>query len=325
MVLPLMVSEAMVSQRQPFPGASSPQEISREELCRQPLGLVAGNGQFPVQFLREAQKLGISVVAAVYPGETESEVSQLVSETVSVQVGQLGKMLRFFRRSQVVNVVFLGGIRRGHLIRHFRPDLVAMKVLSRVRSVEDDKILRGVAEEFEQRGFHVLHPGVVMKESVVSRGVLTRRGLRGEEISNAQLGWRAAKGIGALDIGQTVVVARGMVVAVEAIEGTDATILRSGELAWGAEGGEGKRRRSSVVVKLPKPQQDRRLDLPAVGPETIQSMKRAGASALVLESGGALLLDPAQVCQAANDHDMALVVLDRDDELEEVAFSGGRP
>jgi DUF1009 family protein len=275
-----------------------------------PVGLVAGNGEFPLLLLNQLRKQGRSAVVAMISGEAKSEISHQCLAATPVKVGQLGKVVRFFRKHGVRDVVFLGGIRRTALFRTFRPDLLGIKVLSRAISVRDDSILRGVADEFERQGFSVLDPAQFLTESVVQAGEYSGRSLSPQEVEDALIGWEAAKTLGQLDIGQSVVVSDGSVVAVEGIDGTDATIARAGRLL------EGSRSKSRVVVKLPKPQQDRRLDLPAVGPGTIDAMRQAGCSALVLEEEGALLLEPTRVSRNAREAGIAVVVFESVRELE---------
>lgn len=279
--------------------SADPSELPR-------VGLVAGNGGFPAELIRSVREKGNSIVAALHCDESDPELEQLVDASIWIRVGQMGKVLRFFKEQGVRDVVFLGGIQRKLLLKNFRPDLVGMKILSRVKSVEDDRILRGVAEEFEREGYRVLDPKSFLSGSTVRKKLLTTRSLSEEETQNAKVGWGVAKRLGEADVGQTVVTARGMVVALEAVEGTDETIRRAGTLSP---------HEPCVVVKLPKPQQDRRLDLPAVGPRTIQVMHESNCSALVLERGGALLLQEDSVIELANKHQISIMAFESEDEL----------
>lgn len=264
-----------------------------------PVGLIAGNGSFPLEFAKNAKEQGLDVVAVAHIGETDPVLEKLVSKCLWIKVGQLGKTIRFLKKGKVKQVAFVGGIKRVNLFGGVKLDLRGTLLLTRLRSVKDDALLRGVAGEIESSGIEVISANSLLKESVPKMGVLTKRALSDKERKDADIGWEAAKGLGALDIGQTVIVSEGVVVAVEAIEGTDATILRAGNLS-----------KSGVVVKVPKPQQDLRMDVPAVGVTTIDNMKAAGLTALVLESGKAWLNDPQEIVAAADSAGIAIEAFD---------------
>ncbi|NDC37604.1 MAG: LpxI family protein [Proteobacteria bacterium] len=266
-----------------------------------PVGLVAGNGTFPLEFARYAAAQGIRVVAVAHRGEADPTLEQLVSHCLWVKVGELSKTLDFFATHKVKQAAFAGGIRRINLFGGVKLDLRAMALLARLRSVKDDVLLRGLAAEFEGQGIEVFSAHHFLKDSVPSPGCLTKRALSSAESRDAEVGWEAAAQIGLSDIGQSVVVKDGTIVAVEAVEGTDRCIERAGALA-----GPG-----CTVVKRAKPQQDLRLDLPTIGPQTIATMERAGASALVIESGKSLLLDRHATVTAADRAGVAIVVVER--------------
>lgn len=272
---------------------------------KSPIGLVAGNGDFPLQFVRNACARNLAVMVVAHRGETDPEIEKLASECLWVRVGELGKIVRFLESRGVEQASFVGGIRRARLFSGVRPDLTAIKLIARLRSVKDDVLLRGVAGELEARGIQVLGPGILLPDAVPGAGLLTRRGLNEVEKNDAQIGWEAARAIGALDIGQAVCVLEGVVTALEAVEGTDGLIRRAAALTG----------RAGVVVKLAKPHQDLRLDLPAVGPETIRLMAECRATALVLEAGRAMMLDPVRVVELADQAGIAIVAAGRPDEL----------
>lgn len=255
-----------------------------------PIGLIAGNGTFPIEFARQAQKRGLEVVAVAHTGETNPELARLVSRCVWVKVGELGKVLDTLSAAAVKQVAFAGGISRVNLFGGVKLDLRGVALISRIGSVKDDAILRAVAGELEKLGMQVISAGVLLDQITLSAGCLTRRQLSSAEADEARIGWHACRAIGGIDVGQTVVVAQGVVVAVEAVEGTDAAIRRGGELA-----GKG-----CVVVKLCKPGQDARIDLPTIGVQTIETMSKAGATAIVLEAKKSVVLDPDAVAREAN-------------------------
>lgn len=270
-----------------------------------PLGLIAGNGSFPIEFARQAKKRGLEVIAVAHSGETDPQLEKLVSRCVWVKVGELGKLLDTFTSSAVRQVAFAGGISRVNLFGGVKLDLRAVAMISRIGSVKDDAILRGVAGELEKLGIAIVSAGVLLDQITLSAGCLTRRQLSLAEAGEARIGWQACRAIGGIDIGQTIVVSQGVVVAVEAVEGTDAAIRRGGELA-----GKG-----CVVVKLCKPGQDTRIDLPTIGVKTIETMALTGATALVLEAKKSVVLDPDAVAREANKFDIVIELASTIDDL----------
>ncbi|MCB0311225.1 MAG: UDP-2,3-diacylglucosamine diphosphatase LpxI [Bdellovibrionales bacterium] len=264
------------------------------------LGLIAGNGNFPLQFARNARAKNFSVFAVAHQGETEPALEEEVSACCWIKVGQLRRLVRFFLKSGVRQVAFAGGIGKPRALRDLRPDSLGLKVLAQARSSNDDALLRAVATELEKQGLEVISATELVPECLPQVGCLTKRRPNEQELRDAVIGWQAAKAIGASDIGQTVCVWRESIIAVEAIEGTDATIERAFKLAGSA----------GVVIKLPKPQQDERFDLPAIGIRSIEVMQRCKASALVLEAQKAVLLDPQSVISAANSANISIIAVD---------------
>ena len=279
---------------------------SQETALHSPIGLIAGNGRFPLEYVDSARARGLDVVVIAQKGETDPIIEERAKATYWIKVGQVGKALRYLKREGVRELAFVGGISRAKVFRTLQPDFRGIRLLWRLGgTLRDDVILRGLAGEAEKDGFVVISPAELLPESLVTRGLIAGPKLSEAIVKDAALGWEVAKMSGSFDVGQTVVVHKGIVTAVEAVEGTDAAILRSGELA--GEGG--------VVVKVAKPQQDLRLDLPAVGVKTITNMARVGAVALVLESKKALLLDPQGVVNAANEANISIFVADSLDDL----------
>lgn len=278
---------------------------SLKSLDAGPLGLIAGNGVFPLEFAKNARAAGRELVVVAHRGETNPQIEEFALHTTWIAVGQLGKLLKTFTRAGVRQVAFAGGIKKAKLFKGFSPDLCGILFLAKLRSSNDDVLLRGVTHELEVRGIKVFSASLFLQESVAQGGCLTRRMLSATERSDAAVGWEAAKGIGALDIGQTVVVKRRTVVAVEAVDGTDATIARGGSIA-----GPG-----AVVVKVAKPQQDLRVDLPTIGVETIRALHAAEVTALVIEAGKTLLLDPVNIVKEADQFGIVLFAAHSGTEL----------
>jgi DUF1009 family protein len=248
------------------------------------IGLIAGSGRLPLLFAEAATRAGRSVVVVAHEGESDPA---LVA-AAWVKLGQLGRIVEVLREGGAGEAVFCGGIRKPRLF-DVRPDWLGLKALARMRSFGDDAALRAIAEVLEEEGVRIVSPMPFVPGLVAARGPLGKRKLTDEQRADATAGLAAARALGAADIGQTVVVKRGVVLAVEAAEGTDACIARGGALGKGA-----------VVVKARKPQQDDRFDAPAVGPRTVEALVAAGCSALAIEAGAALVLDREEMAAAAD-------------------------
>lgn len=254
------------------------------------LGVIAGNGKFPLIFAEQAKREGISLVTIAHRGETSRDIEKVADGVTWVYVGELGKIIRTFHRAGVSEAVMVGGIKKARLFSNFRPDLRGAAFLARLRSREDDRLLRGVAEELEGEGIRILESTLFLSNLIPSEGLLTRSQPSPEAWEDIRFGFGAAKEVGRLGIGQTVVVKRRMVLAVEAIEGTDAAIRRGGDLAKGG----------FVVVKVSKPGQDLRFDVPAVGVETIRVLHELKGAALAVEAGKTILLDKEELIREAD-------------------------
>jgi DUF1009 family protein len=253
------------------------------------IGLIAGKGQFPLLFAEAARRHGVEVVAVAHRGETDPDLAALVKELHWVYVGQLGKIIRIFKGAGVARAVMAGGISRGRLFKEFRPDLRALAVVRRAGAGKDDRLLRAVADELKSEGITVAPSTLFLDDLLAPAGQISRRVPSHEEMADVDFGFKIAKEIGSLDLGQCVVVRRQVVVALEAIEGTDETIRRGGRLS-----GPG-----AVVVKVSKPGQDLRFDVPAVGLNTIAAMQEVKAKVLALEAGKTLIFDRPAMLKAA--------------------------
>ncbi|HUJ27480.1 MAG TPA: UDP-2,3-diacylglucosamine diphosphatase LpxI [Myxococcales bacterium] len=253
----------------------------------EPLGLIAGSGRLPLLVARAAQR---PVVAIGHKGETDPALNP----QAWVKLGQLGRIVEVLREAGVSEAVFCGGIRKPRLF-DVRPDWLGLKALSRMRSFGDDAALRAIASALEDEGVRIVSPLPLVPGLLAPRGPIGARAFSQEQRDDAARGLQVAKALGAQDVGQTVVIKRGVVLAVEAIEGTDACIARGGALAKGA-----------LVVKGRKPQQDDRFDVPAVGPRTIAALAAAECSALAVEAGASLVLDREELAQAADEAGIAV-------------------
>lgn len=266
------------------------------------IGLIAGNGRFPIIFAENAKRLGYAISAVAHIGETEPELERYVERIHWIEIGQFNKLIQALKGDGVRQAVMLGGIKKTHVFTTVRPDLRALAVASRLKQLKDDAILREVATELENEGIQIRESTFGLRGILVEEGSLTKRSPSKKEWEDIRYGWEMALEIGRLDIGQCVVVKDRVVVAVEAVEGTDETIRRGGVLA----------REGAVVVKRSKPQQDLRFDLPAVGPTTVEAMSSVKASVLALEADRGVLLDREETLRKAEQAGIAIVGLPGD-------------
>ncbi|MDH4185765.1 MAG: UDP-2,3-diacylglucosamine diphosphatase LpxI [Nitrospira sp.] len=261
------------------------------------IGLIAGNGRFPIIFADNARKLGYHVSAVAHEGETEPELAGHVDRIHWIKIGQLNKLIKAFKEDGVHQAVMLGGIKKTHVFTTVRPDFRTLALATRLALWKDDDILRELAKELEQEGIVICESTFGLEGILVEEGPLTARTPSEKEWDDIRYGWEVAEATGRLDIGQCVVIKDRVVVAVEAVEGTDGAIKRGGDLA----------KEGAVVVKRSKPQQDLRFDLPAVGPRTIDVMASVKASVLAIEAGRTILLDREIVLEKAKASRIAIV------------------
>ncbi len=254
------------------------------------IGVIAGSGQFPLLFINAAHKAGRKVVLIAHRNETSTDVAAAADEVLWVKLGQLGKLIKFFHQQGVGETVFVGAITKTKIFRDILPDLKGLSLWNKIDSKQDDAILRAVAGALEKEEIKVLESTLYLGHLLFPQGVLTQKKPSKTERLDIEFGWQNARAIGAMDIGQCVVVRNCSVVAVEAIEGTDATIIRGGALA----------KEKAVVVKVRKPQQDFRFDLPATGIKTIESLASVGGAVLAVEAGQSLVFDREAMIRAAD-------------------------
>jgi DUF1009 family protein len=261
------------------------------------MGLIAGSGKFPLMVADSAKQRGIEVIAVAHKGETAPELAEKVDEITWIGLGQFGHLVSAFKSKGVRYVLMAGAIAKTTMFSDVRPDLKGLAVLGKLLIFHDDDILRSVARELEKEGIAVVSSTTYLPELLAPYGCLTRRRPKKEELEDIEFGWMVAKEMGRLDIGHCVVVRRKTVLAVEAIEGTNKTILRGGGLA----------KERAVVVKVCKPSQDLRFDLPAVGLDTVKVMKTVNASVLAIEAGKTLIFDREEMIGLADTRGIAIV------------------
>jgi DUF1009 family protein len=254
------------------------------------IGLIAGSGQFPLLFARAARQKGLQVYAAAYLNEALAELEFQVAEIQWLHLGQLRRLIKFFKSHRVNEAVIIGAIRKTRMFSDVRPDTKALMLLARMKQTGDDGILRSFAGLLEKEGITIQPSTFLLPELLAPAGCWTRRKPKSAQQGDIALGWRTAKAIGALDIGQCVVTGGGSVLAVEAMDGTDATLKRGGKLGRGR----------GVAVKVCKPHQDFRFDVPAVGAETVQSMVAGNIPVLIVEAQKAVVFDRPEMVRLAD-------------------------
>ena len=263
-----------------------------------PIGIIAGAGDFPLLAARGVRAQGRKVVICGFVGHTDPALAKEADAFAMLHLGQLSKLITFMKTHGVRELCFAGAISKPKAL-DLRPDLRVMKLLFSLRGKGDDAILRTLAAELEGEGLYVIQASTLVPELCAAQGVLSARRPTEEEWGDIRFGWPIAQTVGQLDIGQAIVVRSGIVVAVEALEGTDAILERGGQL-----GGKG-----CTLVKIFKPGQDERLDQPAIGSRTIEIMARCGYVCLAYQAGKTLFFEQEKALALANKANIAIVGL----------------
>ena len=271
------------------------------------LGLLAGIGHLPVDVAQSAKKLGYKVVAIAVVADTDPELPENADVFYTINVGKVGKILQTLKQHDVKNVTMIGKVTKEVLYKNgvMIPDLTTIRVLASLPDRKDDTIMNAIVKLIEDEGMHVMDQTVLIQPLLPEPGVLTKRKPTEQEWEDMRFGFRMAKELGRLDIGQTVVVKNRAVMALEAIEGTDACILRGGFLGKGGV----------VVAKTAKPAQDNRFDMPSVGTTTLTSMIHAGATGIVIEAGRTLLVDRKRTLAMAEEKGITIVSMSESELL----------
>jgi DUF1009 family protein len=261
------------------------------------IGLIAGGGQFPLLFSHRAKEKGYRIFAAAYLNEADPRLAGKVAAIEWLHLGQVRRLLRFFKKNGVTEAVMVGTIQKTRMFSDVKPDSKAISLLLNMFSTHDDGVLRAFAALLEKEGIRIRPSTFLLPDLLATEGVWTQRRPNRSETADIALGWECARDIGRLDIGQCVVVGGGTILAVEAIEGTDAAISRGGHLGKG----------NAVAVKVCKPHQDMRFDVPAVGSKTIRTMHDAGVRALAVEAEKTVVFDRKEMIQLADAFEIAVV------------------
>jgi DUF1009 family protein len=264
------------------------------------LGLIAGNGEFPVLIARECTRLGIPVVVAAIREEADPALESLAARIEWMGLGQLGRAIRFLRKEGVRQAIMAGHVKQVRIFGKDHPDLRMLALLARLPQRNPDRLLGAIAAELERDGIELLDSTCLLQQIVPREGVLTKRSPGGREKSDIEYGLPIAREIARMDLGQTIVVCHKQVVAVEALEGTDACIERAGDLTHGQQ---------LTVIKVSKPSQDMRFDVPVIGRRTIEVLERAHATVMTVDAGRSLIFEKEAVLDLADAAGISLVAV----------------
>jgi DUF1009 family protein len=264
------------------------------------LGLIAGMGNLPKAVASEAKRMGFNVAAIALQPPADESLKPIADEFHKISLGRFGGLIALLKKLAITDVVLAGKVPKDLLYKnkaHIIPDMKAVKILFSLRNRADDTIMKAIVREIEELGIRVRNTTDFTKDLLVPEGVLTRKKPSKKELQDIAFGWNIAKKIGQLDIGQTVVVKDMAIMAVEAIEGTDEAIKRGGDLA----------KKNAVVIKVSKPLQDMRFDVPVAGLDTLRTMKKKGARVLALETGKCIIVDMKNFISKANEYGIVVV------------------
>jgi len=277
-------------------------------------GLIAGNGRFPFLVLEGARSQGIEMAVLAIKEEASPELEKSAKRLEWVSLGELSKAIEFMQKEGVKQAVMAGQVKHNKIFSAIRPDWKLAKLLFSLPRKNTDSLIGAVAKVFEEEGIQLVDSTLFLRPLLPEAGILTKRAPNEHETSDIEYGQGVARHLAAKDIGQTVVISDRACVAVEAMEGTDETIARAARFA------EGK---PLVVVKVSKPKQDMRFDVPVVGLPTVESMKRAGATALAIDAGRTLLFDRAKLVETADTSGIAIQAFPPIETAESISGSRG--
>jgi UDP-2,3-diacylglucosamine hydrolase len=275
--------------------------------AKQKLGIIAGNGRFPLLVLDAARAQGYDVIVTAIKEETSPEIESRGARVQWLSLGELSKLIETFQRAGVSRAVMAGQVKHKQIFSSIRPDWRLAKLLLSLTTRNTDSLLGAVAKVLADEGI-ILESSTALLEPLLAKpGTLTKRAPAEQEKKNIEYGRTIARGLAQYDIGQTVVVAENACIAVEAMEGTDATIERAGQLMATLGSGRSTLARELTVVKVAKPKQDMRFDVPVIGVKTIEVMRKASATCLALDAGKCLLIDGDAVIVAADTAKIAII------------------
>jgi DUF1009 family protein len=265
------------------------------------IGLIAGNGRFPFLVLEAARSQGIEMVVAAIKEETSPDIEQQAKTVHWLSLGQLGKLIKTFKAEGVTQAIMAGQVKHKQIFSGILPDFKMMQLLASLATRNTDSLIGAVAKVLEGEGIHLMDSIAFLGPLLPEPGVLTQRSPSKEEQQDLDYGYQLARELGRLDVGQTVVVAEAACVAVEAMEGTDAVIERAATLSNG---------RTLCVVKLAKPKQDLRFDVPVIGVPTVGVLKRARVTAMAIEARKTLMIDREELLKEADAAGITIVAVE---------------
>jgi DUF1009 family protein len=271
------------------------------------LGLIAGNGRFPFLVLEAARAEGFDVIVAAIKEEAFPEIESHGATVHWLSLGELSKLIDTFKREGVQRAIMAGQVKHKQIFSSIRPDWRLAKLLLSLGTRNTDSLLGAVAKVLADEGIMLENSTLLLEPLLAKPGVLTQRAPSEQEKKNIDYGREVARHLAQYDIGQTVIVAENACVAVEAMEGTDATIQRAGELMASLELDTSTLSRALTVIKIAKPNQDMRFDVPVIGANTIEEMRNAGATCLAVDAGKCLLLDGNAIITSADSAGIAIV------------------
>ena len=261
--------------------------------------MIAGNGEFPFLTIEGARKAGASLFVVAIKEETDKRIEEVVEKVIWVGIGQLGKMISFFKKEGVTKAMMCGQVKHVQIFSGALPDLKMIKMLWNLPQRNTDALIGGIADVMAKNGIELIDSTFFIKDRLAQEGILSRRKPDSTEQGNIEYGLKIANEIARLDLGQTIVVRAKACVAIEAMEGTDAVIKRAGELAKG----------KLTVVKVAKPNQDMRFDVPVVGVPTIETMIQGGATCLCLTPDKTLMFDKEEMLKLADNNKISIVAV----------------
>lgn len=264
------------------------------------LGLIAGKGDLPKAVASEAKKKGYRVIAIALQPPADESLKPFVDNFYKVHIGCFGKIIKLLKKFSIAEAVIVGKVSKSLLYQNKKsiiPDLRAIKLLFSLENRSDDAFMQAISAELEKDGIKLLKTTTFTKDLLTSKGILTEKHPKKSQWKDIEFGWKIAKEIGRLGIGQTIVVKGTSVMAVEAIEGTDEAIIRGGRLA----------EQGAVIIKVSKPQQDMRLDVPVVGVDTLLTMRKVNAKVLAIEAGKSIIVDKEKFIKEADKAEISVV------------------
>lgn len=262
--------------------------------------LMAGDGNLPIAMAKSAAQNGFEVICISLSSDNVKELKKYCSKVVSYGPGQVNSITKFLQEEGIKQLTFLGKVSKTMLVKRPKLERRAIEMLKEMKKLNDDAVMLRIIQEMESIGVTILDQTIFIKNLMVQKGVLTKLAPTEAQNIDIEYGFKIAKQMGGLDIGQSVVMKDRMIMAIEAIEGTDRCIKRGGKLA---------RKKNAVVVKVSKPAQDKRFDIPAVGLRTIKTMKKYGANVLALESGETIIVNADKMIEFANKNNMVIVAV----------------